>query len=272
MPLHIGDYLADTGHLTATEHGAYLLLIMHYWQNGHLPENERLIARIAKLNAEQWDESRDVLAMLFGPNWQHRRIDAELSKADDIIEKRRAASNARYAKHEKSKPNANALHVDSKCSDTRVPPLTDNIDTSSLRSDVCPEPKSAPASPTVIELPATQDQQVAITAADIAEWAKAFPGVDVPLKLQGIRQWLLANPKKRKTVRGMRTFVVQWLMRDQDRGGMTRHTGPPAPTPHQQRHQAAVDAFARHGKPTGASDDEFAGTTIDLADRDFRAH
>lgn len=69
MPLHIGDYLADTGHLTATEHGAYLLLIMHYWQNGCLPENERIIARIAKLSPEQWEESRDMLAMLFGPGW-----------------------------------------------------------------------------------------------------------------------------------------------------------------------------------------------------------
>ena len=136
MPLHIGDYLADTGHLTATEHGAYLLLIMHYWQNGCLPENERLISRIARLDADQWTESRDVLAMLFGPNWSHKRIDAELAKADDIIEKRRAAADAR---HKRSKNDANALHVDSKCSDTGALPVTNNI------SDASASGASAPA-------------------------------------------------------------------------------------------------------------------------------
>jgi hypothetical protein len=66
MPLHIADYLSDTGHLTATEHGAYLLLIMHYWQNGSLPQNERVIARIAKLSVDQWEESRDRLMSFFG--------------------------------------------------------------------------------------------------------------------------------------------------------------------------------------------------------------
>ncbi|ASS57599.1 hypothetical protein CHR56_25285 [Rhizobium leguminosarum bv. viciae] len=134
MPLHIGDYLADTGHLTATEHGAYLLLIMHYWQNGCLPENERIIARIAKLTPEQWEESRDMLAMLFGPGWTHKRIDAELSKADEIIEKRRAAAESRYSKGKSQTSDANAMHVQSKCSDTGVPPFTDN-QSSSLRSE-----------------------------------------------------------------------------------------------------------------------------------------
>jgi uncharacterized protein YdaU (DUF1376 family) len=134
MPLHIADYLADTGHLTATEHGAYLLLIMHYWQNGCLPENERIIARIAKLTPEQWEESRDMLAMLFGPGWTHKRIDAELSKADEIIEKRRAAAESRYSKGKTQTPDANAMHVQSKCSDTGVPPFTDNH-SSSLRSE-----------------------------------------------------------------------------------------------------------------------------------------
>lgn len=222
MPLHIADYLADTGHLTATEHGAYLLMIMHYWQNGGLPENERVIARIAKLTAEQWEDSRDILAMLFGPGWSHKRIDAELSKADEIIEKRRSAASAR---HGKGKSPANAEHVHSRCTDTGVPPLTDNQDTSSLRSDVCPEPeKSAPASrsPTVISLPATQGHEVSITEADVSEWIQAFPAVDVPQQLRAMRQWLLANERNRKTAKGMRKFVVSWLTRDQDRGGVRR--------------------------------------------------
>lgn len=121
MPLHIADYLADTGHLTATEHGAYLLLIMHYWQNGALPENERLIARIAKLDQRQWEESRDVLAMLFNEGWKHSRIDAELSKADDIIEKRKKAAEARFTK---SNTNAHDEQVHSTSLYMRVP--TDN--------------------------------------------------------------------------------------------------------------------------------------------------
>lgn len=124
MPLHIDAYLGDTGHLSALEHGAYLLLIMHYWKHGCLPADERLIARHAKLTPEQWAESRDILAALFMDGWRHKRIDEELAKADEIIAKRRAAASAR---HKASKPDAHAMHMQSKSSDTGALPSTNNL-------------------------------------------------------------------------------------------------------------------------------------------------
>lgn len=119
MPFDIGDYQRDTGHLTVAEHGAYLMLIMHYWVNGGLPDDERMIARLSRMSADQWAESRDILARLFRDGWRHKRIDEELAKAEEIIGKRKAAANAR---HGGSKRDADALHVDGACTDTGVPP------------------------------------------------------------------------------------------------------------------------------------------------------
>jgi len=91
MPLYIGDYLKDTGHLTTLQHGAYLLLIMHYWQHGGLPESASGKARVTRLSGRQWSSNCQALAKLFLPDWKHKRIDAELEKYRVISEKRALA-------------------------------------------------------------------------------------------------------------------------------------------------------------------------------------
>jgi uncharacterized protein YdaU (DUF1376 family) len=88
MPIYWGDYLRDTQHLTTLQHGAYLLLIAHYWQHGSLPNSDRALAVICKFSKGQWQTQREAIAKLFLPAWRHKRIDAELARAQDISNKR----------------------------------------------------------------------------------------------------------------------------------------------------------------------------------------
>ncbi|GCZ30962.1 replication protein [Escherichia coli] len=80
MQLYIADYLADTMHLSAEEHGAYLLLMFNYWQTGKpIPKNR--LAKIARLTNERWADVEPSLREFFcdnGDEWVHLRIERDL--------------------------------------------------------------------------------------------------------------------------------------------------------------------------------------------------
>lgn len=106
MKLFLGDYTRDTGHLTCMQHGAYLLLMIHYWATGGLPDDDQLLANITRMRIEDWRRyHRSVLQGLFHDGWKHKRLDAELLKLVDIREKRsRAAKRLSGARIVKFKP------------------------------------------------------------------------------------------------------------------------------------------------------------------------
>lgn len=91
MPLYVGDYLGDTGHLTTAQHGAYLLLMMHYWRKGELPDDDRQLAKITKLPLRTWRDYRATLQDFFHDGWRHKRIDAELQRMTEVSAKRAIA-------------------------------------------------------------------------------------------------------------------------------------------------------------------------------------
>lgn len=91
MPLYVGDYLGDTGHLSTSQHGAYLLLMMHYWRKGELPDDDRQLSAITKLPLKIWIDNRPTIQAFFYNGWFHKRIDEELAKMERISNKRSSA-------------------------------------------------------------------------------------------------------------------------------------------------------------------------------------
>lgn len=121
MPLYIADYLADTSRLSTLEHGAYLLLIMDYWRNGSLPDDDRKLARIARLSAPEWAAIRDDLAELFQPGWRHKRIDAEMERSAAKSDAARNSAAKRWGSKPDAKADANAHEQQTDCTSEPCP-------------------------------------------------------------------------------------------------------------------------------------------------------
>jgi uncharacterized protein YdaU (DUF1376 family) len=94
------DYLGDTRHLTTQEHGAYLLLILAYWQNeGPLADDDKRMARIVGMTPREWTKAKKTIAEFFqiaAGQWRHKRIEAELAHVRTKSAKASAAVKTRY--------------------------------------------------------------------------------------------------------------------------------------------------------------------------------
>lgn len=115
MPLYVGDYLADTTHLSAAEHGAYLLLIFSYWQAGSaLPDDDAKLARIARMSPKEWRAARQTIVEFFDVHdgfWRHARIDVELAKAERITDQKRNAGRASAERRAQRQGNGRSTDV-----------------------------------------------------------------------------------------------------------------------------------------------------------------
>lgn len=122
-----------------------------------------------------------------------------------------------------------------------VPPIPDIIpdnktDKETDNKDICSEQSAhakEPANPleteikieepkSVITLQLVTGEEHPIILDDVIIWQEAYPAVDVMQELRKMKAWLLNNPRKRKTKRGVKRFANSWLAKEQDRGGVLR--------------------------------------------------
>lgn len=99
----IGDYGRDTGHLSLAEHGAYSVLLDHYYATARaLPDDLTSLWRIARAATEEERAAVARVADEFFPldddGLRHnRRADAEIVRAAAVAEAARKAANTRWS-------------------------------------------------------------------------------------------------------------------------------------------------------------------------------
>lgn len=87
MQFYVADYLADTTHLTAEEHGAYMLLLFSYWQTGKPLRIDRL-ATVARIPNERWPSVAETLSEFFHvteTHWVQFRVEADLEAVNSKV-------------------------------------------------------------------------------------------------------------------------------------------------------------------------------------------
>lgn len=99
MKFWVGDYKADTSHLSTEENGAYLLILFDYWWHQRGPiNNEKTLREITKLSAHKWKNISPTILEFFeirDGRLYHPRVEEELEKAQGKSEQARNAVNSR---------------------------------------------------------------------------------------------------------------------------------------------------------------------------------
>ena len=113
MKTYIGDEAALTGHLTAEEFGAYERLRRHYWQHGHLPEDDARLMRITSVEPDRWLAVAVAVVPLMSktmPVLDRERADASEKRERKVAAGKKGAAK-RWQNHDPANANANGKTI-----------------------------------------------------------------------------------------------------------------------------------------------------------------
>jgi len=90
-PFFPGDYLRDTQDLSLTEHGAYLIMLSHYYCHEGLTSNKSRLYRICKAFTDEEKESIDTVRERYfmddgNGNLINKRAEIEIKKRKAFLE------------------------------------------------------------------------------------------------------------------------------------------------------------------------------------------
>lgn len=193
MPLYVGDFLADTMHLNATETGIYIRLIMHAWQHGGtIPLDVAKLSHITGCERRFWWRfGQPIVEQFFcavdGSTAQHKRVSTELRRYEEISNKRKGA-----AEQMLSKRAANAEQMLTQSQSPREQ-VESPSQTESLRR-IPPADAGTSTSADSKIVPIRQPYRfeagiIKLTTADFEKWERAYRYLELEAELYAIADW-----------------------------------------------------------------------------------
>jgi uncharacterized protein YdaU (DUF1376 family) len=102
---HVAEFRAEMLLLTPAQRGAYISLLMYYWENEGLPDDDQILAKITGMRIEDWRRNRESVRRNFTPGWGHPRMNSMLR---DWLEKSNKRKEAAMQMHSKRRAGAYA--------------------------------------------------------------------------------------------------------------------------------------------------------------------
>ncbi len=211
MPFYVDRYLGDTTNLNTLEHGAYLLLILSYWRQGGLPDDDEELAAICRLSMPDWQKARRRLSKFFHDGWKHKRIDEEIRKAGERYEKRAAAGKAGGIAKANAKQTASQLASNEPSNATaETYQLHSKEEDSSSRGEDAPssepvikEVRRDQVSPNDPVLARPDDPLAAYSDVELKGLTFEFDGMDIESAIRDLDHWAtkkgITDPIERKS-------------------------------------------------------------------------
>ncbi len=191
LPLFTDAYLADTRHLSAEQHGAYLLLLMEAWRRPSctLPDDDEMLARLACMSQERWALNREVVLAFWTldgrrKEWSQLRLTDERS----YVRQKSLSQRHKAAKRWKTKTKGDAVAMPEGMPEGMP--------------DGCPLPTPTIVDTNVSTLSETTGKPKASKRAknaytpEFESFWKAYPSTEGQSKLNAFREWQKLAPEE----------------------------------------------------------------------------
>lgn len=231
MLLYTADFLTGVQLMDMKERGQYITLICLQQQRGHMTEKE-MVKAVGRLSPEvrsKFVEDEEGRLYNERAEFEIRRRDAHRKRQAENISKRWNIPNEQFGIFD-GNTNGNTVVLPLE-TETEIYKERSKLEVGSRstedRGSGGKYSQNPPTEDVFIGLPLNDGTEYHVTSGQLRQWKELYPAVDVEQQLRNMVGWLLANPAKRKTRRGVLRFVTTWLSKEQDRGGGGRGQAPP---------------------------------------------